>query len=223
MCHNQLVGEMINVAWAFVLLLGLGANLDNLGVGLSYGIRGVRVDWKANTVIAGVALLATAAATALGHVAGKILAVQTASHIGAVMLFLVGLWVGVQAWLERFDEPAGDGPQRILRVPLGGPGLFLEILRDPSKADLDRTGTIERKEALLLGIALSLNNLGIGLGGGLSHYPVLPVALVTAAGSWITIAVGGWLGRTVTARWLGRGASFIATALLLALAVWEWH
>jgi putative sporulation protein YtaF len=211
------------MVWAFILLLGLGSNLDNLGVGISYGIRGVRVDWKANSIIAGVALIATAGAMAAGHVAGAVLTVHTARHIGAAILFLVGLWVGLQAWLERFDQPAAEGPQRILRVPLGAPGLWLEILRDPSKADLDRTGTIDQKEAFLLGIALCLNNLGIGLGGGLSRYPIVPVALVTAAGSWVTMGVGAWLGRAAGSRWLGRSASYATTILLLLLALWEWH
>lgn len=211
--------------WLFLLMLGLGANLDNLGVGVAYGIRRIHVDWKANAIIAGIALAATAGAGLIGHALGTAMNVHTANRIGAGILLLVGLWVGVTTWLDRaVPSPApGNQPQRLLRIPLGLPGFWLEILRDPQKADVDRTGTIDPGEAVLLGIALCLNNLGIGLGGGLAGHATLPMAALTAAGSWITISVGDWLGRVAGSRWLGRGASYAACALLLVLAILEWR
>lgn len=208
--------------WRVVLLLGLGANLDNLGVGISYGIRGMKVNWRANAVIALIAFVATAAALLMGRGAATLLPVVAARHVGAAILFAVGAWIGLEAWLERLEPPEGDQPQRLLRLPLGAPGVWMEILRDPQKADVDRSGAIDLREAALLGIALSLNNLGAGLGGGLNHYPTLATAAVTAIGSWLTITAGQRLGNWSGARWLGQGAAVCATVLLICLAIWEW-
>lgn len=208
--------------WRAILLLGIGANLDNLGVGISYGIRRVRVGAAANLLIAGIALAVTAAALFLGHHAAALLPHVAAKHIGAGLLFAVGLWVGLEAWLERLDEQLGQEPRRLLRLSLGVPGLWLEVLRDPQKADVDRSGVIDLREAGALGFALSLNNMATGLGGGLSHYPVVATAVVTALGSWLTIAAGEWLGRRARLPWLGRVAGYVAMLLLVGLALWEW-
>lgn len=209
--------------WRGVLLLGIGANLDNLGVGISYGMRGIKVRWQANAVIAGIALVATGLATAAGNEAAALLPLVAAKRVGAAILLLVGLWIGLEAWLEHLSPSADGAPQRLLRVPvLGAPGVWIEILRDPQKADVDRSGAIDLREAALLGIALSLNNVGTGLGGGLGHYPVLATALVTAVGSWVTVSGGAWLGRRSSVRWLGEGASYAATFVLVVLAIIEW-
>jgi len=209
--------------WRGVLLLGIGANLDNLGVGVSYGIRGIKVRWQANAVIAGIALAGTGAAIVAGNEAAGLLPLMAARRAGAAILLLVGLWIGLQAWLEHVTPPPGDAPQRLLRLPLlGAAGVWIEILRDPQKADVDRSGAIDLREAMLLGIALSLNNVGTGLGAGLGHYPALVTAVVTALGSWVTILGGAWLGRRAGMRRLGQGASYIATLVLVVLAIIEW-
>lgn len=64
------------------------------------------------------------------------------------------------------------------------------------------------------------NNFGLGVGGALSHLPALRVAMVVAAGSWVMIAAGEWIGRVLTAQGLGKGASWTGTALLLGVAIW---
>lgn len=102
---------------------------------------------------------------------------------------------------------------------MGAVILFLLCLY-PTKAGVDRTGTLNGKESLLLGVALGFSNLGVGAGGALSHLPPLPVALVGAAGSWLMIAVGEWVGRVLTVQWLGKGANWAGTLLLLAVAIW---
>jgi putative sporulation protein YtaF len=158
----------------------------------------------------------------LGHGAARLLPVSAAKHLGAALIFLVGLWIGLEAWLEQLEPAHGDEPQRLLRISLGAPGLWLEILRDPQQADVDRSGVIDLREALLLGIALSLNNLGTGLGAGLNGYPVLMTTGLTAVGSWLTISGGAWLGRISGGRFQARSAGYVAMLILLGLAVWEW-
>lgn len=209
------------VNWRPILLLGLAANLDNLGVGISYGFRGVRVRWLPNLAIACISLLATAVSMILGHGAAQILPIRAARDVGAAILFFVGAWVGLEAWMGQ--QPAPVETQRLIKIPLGVAGVWIEVLRDPQKADTDSSGEIDLKEATALGFALSLNNLGTGLGAGLNHFPVLATALVTGLGSLLSIAGGAWLGRNALARRLGTGASYIAALMLIAIAVWEWH
>jgi len=59
---------------------------------------------------------------------------------------------------------AACDPKRVWRVELRSLGIVIEILRTPSSADMDRSGTISPGEAALLGTALSLDAFGAGIG-----------------------------------------------------------
>jgi putative sporulation protein YtaF len=66
-------------------------------------------------------------------------------------------------------------------------GLVLQVLREPTRADLDRSGGISLAEALLLGIALAMDAGGVGLGAGMTG--LIPWAAAIA----VTLADVGFL------------------------------
>ena len=72
---------------------------------------------------------------------------------------------------------------------------------------------------MVLGIALSVNNLGMGVGAGVSGIPAL--ATTVSAGLLSLLCVGGGfhLGRVFGRLVLGRNAPAIAGILLLALGL----
>jgi putative Mn2+ efflux pump MntP len=65
----------------------------------------------------------------------------------------------------------------------------------------------------LLAVSLSINNLGGGLGAGISHVHIALTAALTAGASGVAIAAGYLLGRrasfTLSRRWLGMTAGVI--------------
>ncbi|MBV9851418.1 MAG: hypothetical protein JO250_17250, partial [Armatimonadetes bacterium] len=62
----------------------------------------------------------------------------------------------------------------------GGGNAPRRTLGDPREADLDRSRDIDMREGTLLGLALSLNNVGGGLSAGLVHLNWLWTALGSA-------------------------------------------
>lgn len=77
--------------------------------------------------------------------------------------------------------------------------------------------TVSWREAVAFGVALSVNNLGTGVGAGVSGIPA--VAATMSAGLLSLACVGGGsdVGRVLGRLVLGRYAPLIAGMLLLAM------
>ncbi|WP_081833596.1 manganese efflux pump [Geomicrobium sp. JCM 19055] len=58
--------------------------------------------------------------------------------------------------------------------------MVIQILKKPTAADVDNSGTISVKEAVLLGVALSLDAFGAGFGASMLGYSVVWFALIVS-------------------------------------------
>ena len=76
-----------------IFLLAISCNLDNVGVGIAYGARGIGIPLASNLLIA----LITAAGTGLCIVFGQqifqVLPAEVGVLLGAVLLIGMGVWV----------------------------------------------------------------------------------------------------------------------------------
>ncbi|MGO0121856.1 manganese efflux pump [Desulfothermobacter acidiphilus] len=154
-------------------LLALSSNLDNVGVGISYGIRRIGIPFSSNLIIALVSTAGTVVSMCLGSEVARYVPVLLANLIGSGILVAVGVWVIRESWREvggvDEDSPAlADPPakaNKLLEWRIRSLGLLVQILREPSLADQDDSRRIEGREALLLALALTINNLAGGFGG----------------------------------------------------------
>ncbi|KRF20042.1 MntP/YtaF family protein [Paenibacillus sp. Soil787] len=80
--------------------------------------------------------------------------------------------------------------KEILNIELKRFGLVIQILRTPSIADVDKSGNISASEATLLGLALSLDAFGAGIGAALIGFVPLLTASVISISSGSFIAIG---------------------------------
>jgi putative Mn2+ efflux pump MntP len=153
--------------------LGIGANTENLPIGLAYGLRGREIGLFRNLVIAAV----TTAATALPQIAGQGLHGYLPTKLPDVAAGLLLMGLGLfNIWIER-------------RRPEGRLNL-------PSR----RQGTAKRPdflETLTLAGAMSINNIGLGFAGGIAGLGVGPVAISVAGFSVLLLWLGEWLSRAV--------------------------
>src|SRR5699024_7254079 len=68
--------------------------------------------------------------------------------------------------------------------------LLFKVITKPDKADMDQSGTISAREALLLGIALALDAFGAGLEASIIGYPSLLTSLLIACMSGLFVYSG---------------------------------
>lgn len=78
------------------------------------------------------------------------------------------------------------------------------------------------KASLLLGFALSVNNMGIGLGASIAGLSLIPAAICTFLFSAVFLGLGNCLGKSHLSDLLGKAATPVSGLLLLGLGLFEW-
>jgi putative Mn2+ efflux pump MntP len=124
-----------------------------------------------------------------------------------------------QAQAQAQDQADEGGIRTVLRIEMKRIGLVIEILRTPSLADVDRSGYISSSEAVLLGVALSLDAFGAGIGAAFIGFAPVLTAAVIAVASGLFITLGLRVGLTFAdTRWLQRLA-VLPGCILIAMGI----
>lgn len=229
------------------LLLSLSSNVDNLAVGLAYGIKKLRINLLTNLFIAFISAIGTFLSISVGTVIGNYLPADVANFLGSAVLVAIGIW-GIQATLkrERHKRKRLARLRQEMQVPIAA-GIYpdsttavnsemheefsKEMIREfsyetyienPAKADTDRSGSIDIREAVALAFGLSLNNLSSGIGAGISALDAIATTVLTFSFSVLGIIGGYILGRRFTARLSGLKAGIISGLFMLVVGIYEY-
>lgn len=186
---------------ASLLIIALSVSLDGFGVGMLYAVRGIRIPNGSLLVIAGCSGALLFAAMLAGDWLSLRMTPHAASAAGAAILVAVGLWSVIQFFRSQGVRPEDDRPDVPDRRTDAG---VVGILRSPVAADRDRSGNISASEAALLGIALSLDAVGAGVGAALIGYRAVVTAISIAAASGLFVRLGTVLGRRMAGRFTRR-------------------
>jgi putative Mn2+ efflux pump MntP len=146
------------------ILLGIAANSDNVSVGIGYGIKRRRIRWWHNGVIALITTSITLCALAAGRALRHYLFPDLPSWISGVLLMLLAVWSGY-------------------RQPRTEDETFTYNQNDPTLT-----------ETLYLSLALSVNNIGLALAGGIGDLGYGAVAVSVCTFSVIMLAAGQLIG-----------------------------
>ena len=214
-----------------LLLLAFAVSLDGFGVGITYGVRQIRIPPKSIWVISLCSGLVILLAMLVGTLLIRWIPAQTASSIGAIILIGIGLWAIIQFMRSREADPAANrsldntsefarhgtnairddqaagnpdpGQRAVWTLEIRQWGIMIQILRTPAVADMDRSGTITTGEAFLLGAALSLDAFGAGIGAAMVGFPPLLTSATIAAASGLFLWLGTRIGFHVAGwRWV---------------------
>lgn len=180
------------------ILIAAVSNLDNLGVAVAIGIRGTRISAIPNLIIAAATMAGTAAAMSSGSALSKLVPSSTAASLGSVIIIAVGAGT-ILASLGPVRAPE--------RLPMLGHAPRL------------RSRGISHREALLLGVALSLNNIASGIGAGVAGIPTLATTLLAGAFSLLCVGGGSLAGRVLGRPLPERRAPLVSGLALLAVGI----
>lgn len=206
------------MTWFIILGFAISSSIDNLGVGISYGIRGIRIRLLSNVLIALICFLFSETGILFGKWLSKALPGIFPILVGAFLLFIIGIRIILLAAPRKKRTP-----NEVVENESNTQSIK-EVLKNPEKADVDQSGEIGLGEAMILGIALSANALTNGLGAGLLGLSPLAISLTAAIGSFITVWAGVALGRKVAdirigSFTLGQFGTIISGIILLVIAI----
>ncbi|MGG2087086.1 manganese efflux pump [Priestia aryabhattai] len=158
--------------WLFILGFALSSSIDNFGVGISYGVRKVRIKWLSNLLIAAICFLFSMVGITFGRWISTILPGVFHVIVAVVLLTLIGIRIILLVGSQRNNG--------------------IDELDSRRKGKVRSIGWIESS---VLGVALSANALTNGLGAGLLGLSPLAISLTSAFGSFITVWLGVMVGQ----------------------------
>ncbi|MED4586440.1 sporulation membrane protein YtaF [Brevibacillus choshinensis] len=217
--------------WLSLLLVSLAISMDSVSVGLTYGLRNMRMPFLSLVVVSGCSFVVVYGVMMIGSSLTYWLTPEIGKQIGAAVLILMGLFT---LWRLVSPRAAAEEEQShretVLVEKQGEPeltvlsqfrmfGLMIQILRDPARADTDRSGHIMGWEAVMLGLALSLDAFGAGISLTFLGYSPLVVALCIAVMSALLLAIGLSLGRRAgQSKWIAK-LTWLPPILLICIGV----
>lgn len=212
------------------ILFALALSFDAFGVGLSYGIRRIRIPFFSMLIITLCTIFAMGLAIFCGNSLMNVVSFIPAKILGASILFMLG---GVQLiralihWIKGGPNRKAvtacrmtSSEQPIVKLEFKVLGVIIQVLRAPEQADLDGSGIISPKESLLLGCALSLDAFasGLALGIAIGVLKSLSVIAWVAFMQFIMICFGQALTGKIPEDYLDK-LEFLPGTMLILLAL----
>lgn len=210
-----------SVQWVTVLLLALASNLDNFGIGIGLGLQRVQLPRTSNGIIALMAGGATGISVFGGSQVASFLPHRWAGLAGGILIALIGGWVVATGGRRTGGGRTLDAPSPVTHLHQRPARPLWDVLRAPVFADVDGSGRISHREAVVLGIATGLNCLAGGFAAGMAGVPAVWIVVLTSVFSYALTALGVRMGRYAGRSWLGRYSNLISGVLLLAIGLYE--
>ncbi len=194
-----------------VVILAIAISVDGFSVGITYGLRRIRVGLLPLLIIGFISTISIYTTLSLGATLARLMNKELASRIGSLILIGIGCWLVYSFFLEynhtrggyrkssaAYPDKVDLNDQKLLvSFKIKSLGIVIRILKEPVEADFDNSGTINPVEALFLGLALALDALGAGLGAGLSGFPTLIVPLIIGFVNLLFVGSGFLIGEKI--------------------------
>jgi putative sporulation protein YtaF len=150
----------------------------------------------------------------IGLTVVKVLPQRLANIIGGVLLIAMGVWIVKDFFIKRAKKAPDDQTETNL-------SNCNQILEEPERADSDHSGTIDLKEALFLALALTINNLGLGIGASITGLNIFTTVACTFIFSLLSNPLGCHIGEKCVSTFLGRYASLVSGLIIILMSLYE--
>ena len=141
-----------------IIFFALSSSSDNFIIGLSYGAKKIKINFANNLLVALISCIGTVAAMLFGKLICKIIAPQYTNMFGSLILIIFGVFMLVNI----FKKNSKDNKELIC-ANASKVYDYNEMIKHPEAVDKNNSKTIEFKEAIILGIILCINNIGLGI------------------------------------------------------------
>lgn len=192
------------------LLFALSANIDSFIVGMSYGIKKSNIDLLKSTIISFVTLAGTIIAILMGTEISQFLPASSTQAIGCALLIGLGLYYILKSLFSYLGKKFKKAEVKSNELAAGS------SKKEPAEATL-----LTLKEGLFLGLALSINNFGMGIGASITGLKLVPTAIMSLIISVVFLYAGNFIGKTKVPRISDRLADVISGLILVGLGAYE--
>ncbi|OAT79404.1 sporulation membrane protein YtaF [Desulfotomaculum copahuensis] len=202
------------------VIFALALSMDAFGTGVAYGVRQIKLPLTSLLIISMLSMAALSLSMLAGEGLTRLFSVAFAQRLGGIVLLLIGLRILIQCLRHRKkkEDTAGGA---VMRIHLRSLGLVIQVLREPHRADLDSSGVISPREAVLLGLALAMDALAAGFAVPMLGLNPALTALVVGLGQFTLANLGILAGKGLGYTALGRQFSALPGCILIALGLFK--
>lgn len=215
-----------------LLILSIAVSLDSFGVGVTYGMRRISINFISLAIITLCTALTLLIAMVLGDAVSHLLPLEWAQRLGGVILFAIGAIAVVNNFRSRRQQAVSPSPsaRETRRRPKNNRKrshwlnwkpirVILDIWESPLAADFDNSGSISNLEALALGISVSLDSFLAGIGAALMGLSIWQTTVIIAGMSGFLIYLGLQVGIVLASNRLLNRLSYLPGLLLIMLGI----
>ena len=181
-------------------VISLSLSVDDLVVGVSYGLRKTRILFKTVLMI----VLGSTLSMLIAMYFGKLITSHLTGIIARIISFclLVGLgcWAIFKVWQEIKQNKTG----------LTGEATFFKW-----------SAVLNEKEAFSLGLALGVDDFAEALGLAVAGFPIIITVLLFKLSEVIAILLGAYLGAKKFSKYISSKLAFVPGITLIIVGIWQ--
>ena len=191
------------------LILAISSSIDSLGIGITYGIKNTKISYIAKVVLFAISFIISIISIWFGTVLKNILSVSFTKSIGSFILIFMGIFMCFQAIkkdkeksrknfstvIDHDNTSKQTNEEKIYSFFIKFLGITIQIIKNPSSSDFDKSNSIDAKEALFLGLALSLDSFCIGISLSMLDISSIIFPIAISLFQLFFMSFGNYLGR----------------------------
>lgn len=193
------------------LLFSLSSNLDNIVVGLAFGIKKIHLDAVSNLTVAVITTTGTVIAMLFGKWLSGYLPDRIGNELGAGIIILLGIYFVIQGIIKLLKEKK-SGSYAMKST---------DEMAEKMDASVRDKSHIRYREIVTVALGLTFNNLGTGIAASITGVNIVLTAVCTFMISPIALWLGSRLGGRVVGPLLGDYAPAVSGVLLVILGLIE--
>lgn len=182
------------------LVLAFSSSIDSLGIGITYGIKDTKISVLAKIVLFVISFSISVLSVWFGDMIKTFFSDFATKLIGNIILISMGFFICYQV-LRKNDSKSQPSDfihaydEKIYSFFIDFLGITIKIIKNPRYSDLDASNSIDAKEALFLGSALSLDCFCIGSCGSILGVNSFLFPLFISVFQLIFLSMGNLLGK----------------------------
>ncbi|RSL34301.1 sporulation membrane protein YtaF [Salibacterium salarium] len=206
-------------------VLAFAVSVDSFGAGLAYGLRGLKLPFYSLLCISLCSAFSVLTGGMMAALMTRYLPDAVTEVMGGVILIGIGIWAVIQVLKDdtNQNQSVRQGEKKTTSEPKGIWKQLVFIVKKPDEADIDHSGTINTKEAVFLGAALSLDAFGAGTASALLGLSPIILAVTVGLMCALFLSVGMKGGRKLAGTPMVQKFSFLPGVVLICLGVWNLH
>ena len=185
------------------LFLAISSSIDSLGIGITYGIKNTKITMGAKSILFFISFIISIISIYFGNLLKYIFPNFLIHYLGSSLLILMGLFMCFQSVkvskqeykIENDKNLKISDTEKIYSVFIKCLGITIKIIKNPNSSDLDKSNVIDSKEALFLGLALSLDSFCIGIGFSMINTFSIIFPLLTSCFQLFFLSLGIYCGK----------------------------